>query len=125
MRTFNVYRHPIQGFKAVKVGFSWPAFFFDIFWMLVCKLWGLAALWFAINVGMAMIEKVTDAKAQPLIYLLFTPGYLLLWLIPGFKGNDWCEANLRKRGFECISIVEAETKDAAIAHAAKVAQKDI
>ena len=27
MKTFNVYKHPTQGIEAVKVGFSWPAFF--------------------------------------------------------------------------------------------------
>jgi len=47
MRTFNVYKHPTQGFEAVKVGFSSPAFFFGIIWMMVKKLWGFAGLWVA------------------------------------------------------------------------------
>jgi len=35
MKRFNVYKHPTLGTDAVKIGFSWPAFFFGLFWMLV------------------------------------------------------------------------------------------
>ena len=48
MKTFNVFSHPVQGFEAVKVGFSWPAFLFGSLWMLDKGLWRLSGLWFAI-----------------------------------------------------------------------------
>ena len=60
MKTFNVYKHPTQGIEAVKIGFSWPAFFFGIIWMLVKKLWGLAGMWFAAYIVLSLIESVTD-----------------------------------------------------------------
>ncbi|MCG9056141.1 DUF2628 domain-containing protein [Laribacter hongkongensis] len=125
MKTFNVYKHPTQGIEAIKVGFSWPAFFFGFFWMLVKKLWGLAGTWFAAYVIFSLIEKVTDQSgvggAQALVYLLLAAGYFALWLVPAFKGNKWREANLSKRGYEQLTSVQAETPDAAVAQAAKLA----
>ena len=125
MKTFNVYKHPTQGFEAVKVGFSWPAFFFGIIWMLVKKLWGLAGLWFAMYVGLSLIEAVTDQSqesgAQALVYLILAAGYFALWLVPAFKGNKWREENLSKRGYELLSSAQAETPDAAVAEQAKMA----
>lgn len=125
MKTFSVYKHPIQGIEAVKVGFSWPAFFFGFFWMLVKKLWGLAGAWFVAYVVLSLIETVTDQSGeggtQALVYLILIAGYFALWLVPAFKGNKWREENLLKRGYEILTTVQAETPDAAVAQAAKLA----
>jgi len=45
VKTFNIYHHPIHGYEAVKVGFSWPAFFFAFIWMLLKRLWLHAAVY--------------------------------------------------------------------------------
>ena len=125
MKTFNVYKHPTQGIEAVKVGISWPAFCFGFFWMLVKKLWGLAGAWFAAYIVLSLVEKVTDQSgeggAQGLVYLILAVGYVALWLVPAFKGNKWREENLSKRGYEQLTTVQAETSDAAVAQAAKLA----
>jgi hypothetical protein len=125
MKTFNVYKHPTLGIEAVKVGFSWPAFFFGVFWMLVKKLWGLAAGWFAAYIVLSLIETAADQSGEggghALIYLNLAAGYFVLWLVPAFKGNKWREENLSKRGFEQLSAVQAETRDAAVAQVAKSA----
>lgn len=125
MKTFNVYKHPTLGFEAVKVGFSWPAFFFGVIWMLVKKLWGLAGLWLGAYIVCWLIETVTDKSqeggAQALVYLVLASAYFALWLIPPFKGNKWREENLSKRGYELLSTVQAETPDAAVAQVAKSA----
>ena len=123
MKTFNVYKHPTLGIEAVKVGFSWPAFFFGLIWMLVKKLWGLAGVWFAAYIVLLLVETVTDQSsegvAQALVYLILAAGYFTLWLVPAFKGNKWREENLTKRGYEKIATVQAETPDAAIALTSK------
>lgn len=125
MKTFSVYKHPIQNFEAVKVGFAWPAFFFGFIWMLAKKLWGLAGLWFAAYVVCALIDLVTEQSerggAQALVYLVLLAAYVALWLIPAFKGNQWREANLIARGYELLNTVQAETPDAAMAKLAKSA----
>jgi len=119
MKTFNVYEHPTRGYEAVKVGFSWPAFFFGMLWMLVKSLWGICGLWFAFYIGAGLVERVADdareSGAQVVVYLLLIAAYFALWLVPGFKGNKWRERGLLRRGFERSATVEAETPDAAIA----------
>ena len=123
MKTFNVYRHPIQGLEAVKVGFSWPAASAGPIWMLAKNLWGLSGLWVAMYFVLSLVEAVTDKSepsgAQVLVYLLLVVGYVTLGLIPGFKGNKWREKNLVRRGFEMLGTVQAETPEAAISQVAK------
>lgn len=123
MKTFSVYKHPTQGFEAVKVGFSWPAFFFGVIWMFVKKLWGLGGLWIGAYVVCSLFEAVTDESqesgALTLVYLVLAAAYFALSLIPPFKGNKWREKNLSKRGYELLNTVQAETPDAAVAQLAK------
>ena len=123
MKTFNVYRHPIQGLEAVKVGFTRPAASAGPKWMLAKNLWGLSGLWVAMFFVLSLVVAVTDKSersgAQVLVYLLLVVGYVTLGLIPGFKGNKWREKNLVRRGFEMLGIVQAETPEAAISQVAK------
>jgi hypothetical protein len=125
MKTFKVYKHPAKGLEAVKVGFSWPGFLFGVFWMLLKKLWGLSLLWLGIYVVLGLIKTVTneseESGAQALVYLLLWAGYWALNLIPGFKGNQWREANLAKRGFELVGTAQTATPDAAVAQVVKTA----
>ncbi|NOT23188.1 MAG: DUF2628 domain-containing protein [Nitrospiraceae bacterium] len=122
MKTFNVYRHPIQGLEAVKVGFSWPAASAGPIWMLGKQLWGWSALWIALYVSLSLVETDTDTSelggAQALVYLHLVAGYAALSLIPGLKGNQWREKNLVRRGFEMLGTVQAETSEAAISQMA-------
>ena len=122
MKTFNVYRHPIQGLEVVKVGFSWPAASAGPIWMLAKNLWGLSGLWVAMYFALSLVETVTDTSepsgAQVLVYLLLVAGYFTLGLVPGFKGNKWREKNLVRRGFEILGTVQAETPEAAISQMA-------
>jgi Protein of unknown function (DUF2628) len=123
MKTFNVYRHPVQGLEAVKAGFSWPAASAGPIWMLVKQLWGWSALWIALYVSLSLVETDTDTSelggTQALVYLHLVAGYVALSLIPGFKGNQWREKNLVRRGFEMLGTVQAETPEAAISRVAK------
>jgi hypothetical protein len=118
MKKFNVYRHTVQGLEAVKVGFSWPAASSGPIWMLVKNLWGLSGLWVAMYFALSMVETVIGksepGSGQALFYLLLVAGYFVLGLVPGFKGNQWREKNLVRRGFELLGTVQAETPEVAI-----------
>lgn len=117
MRVSNI----LQG--RLKIGFSWPAFFFGLMWMLICKLWGKAGLWFGLYLIATIVEKVADTTSdeglQVIVYLLLIVGYFTLWLIPAFQGNAWRVSNLLSRGFAPVTTVRAETKDSAIAQASQ------
>lgn len=119
MKTFNIYKHPTQGYEAVKVGFSWPAFFFGGLWMLAKKLWGIAGLWLAAYIVCSLIDTVIgksqEGGSQAFVYLALAATYFSLWLIPPFRGNKWREENLSKRGYYLLNTVQTKTPDAAVA----------
>ena len=119
MKYFDVYKHPIQGYEAIKRGFSWPAFLFTVFWAFVKKMWGL---------GFAFIGVILILSFGVLIFTQdeFGDGDVFMWLVQlvfyvvvGVKGNEWRRDNLVKRGFDRLDTVAAETPDAAIAVVAK------
>lgn len=115
MKNFQVYKHPFYGFECIKIGFSWPAFFFGLFWMLLSRLWLNAFMWIVIYlitiyISETQIENIVFQLVEMLIYLA-------LWLVPAFEGNNWRITKLRSRGFEFLKIVQAASKDEAIAQA--------
>ncbi len=123
MKTFKVYRHPARGAEAVKVGFSWPAFLFNFIWMLIKGLWAMALAWLGLYFVLGLIKTVTasaeESVAQGLVLLLISIAYIALNLLPGFKGNQWREASLAKRGYQLAGEAKASTADAAIAQVVK------
>jgi hypothetical protein len=122
MKQFRVFRHPVRGFEAVKVGVSWPAGFFSVFWLLAKKLWGWAGFWLGVAVVLSFVEQAADSAsetgAKVLLYLIDATGWLVTGLIPWLKGNTWRESNLRARGYEFVAVTEAQTPDAAISQVA-------
>ena len=114
MKTFRIFEHPQGNREAVKLGFSWPAFFFGIIWMLVKKLWKYAAIWFVIYVFMAFVENFLKsgdvATGMTATYdLMIMLGYLLIMLVPAFKGNAWREKNLQSKGYVLTGEVKASS----------------
>lgn len=119
MKTFQIYTHQHASPEAVKLGFSWPALFFTILWMLVNKLWGLAAICFGAYAASSIIEKIADQSTanggQLALYMLALTGYLAPALLAAFKGNKWREQNLVKRGYQFRGTVQAATTEGALA----------
>lgn len=118
MKTFKIYQHPIRGYEAIKVGWSWPAFFLPFVWLCVKKLWEFAGYWLFLGVGVVIFERAIPEEPETglgiilsLIGLLFA-----MWLIPPWKGNNWLMKNLMKQGYMFIKEIEAENPDAAKAH---------
>ena len=74
--------HPVNGSsEKTWVGFSWPAFFFGIFWMLVKGLYAQAVISILISV-------VTAGFGVP-----------VLWIVYGFIGNGLHRKSLVKKGY--------------------------
>lgn len=103
----------------MKVGFSWPAAFLVVIWMLAKKLWRLAGLWVLAYIVLAIIQDAAIKSRSPGAILIVLAGHLALALIPAFKGNEWRVKNLTMRGFEFVDSVQAATPDAAIAQVFK------
>lgn len=114
MKTFNIYTHPANKPQAVKIGFTWPGFFFGIFWMLLCKLWTHAAILFAVSLVLGIILPDTQEMKELYPMLLQLAVQLGIGVFIGASGNQWRESNLLRRGFQKTSSVEAENADMAI-----------
>jgi len=115
MKTFNIYIHLVAAIEAVKVGFSWPAFFFGSFWMLDRGLWGRAAFWLAGYSAAKLVATLAD-KVQPTDYLgvLHASILIALELIAGANGNRWWEKDLLRRGYSRAATITAPTPEEAI-----------
>lgn len=119
MKTFDVYKHPTQGYQAVKQGFGWPAFFFTVIWAFVKKMWGLGFAFLGVIFLLVIVETVFEQEGSQGGALVMLLAQLAFYIVVGVKGNDWRRGNLVKRGFEKLNTVEAETPDAAIGSVAK------
>lgn len=119
VKTFNIYHHPIHGYEAVKIGFSWPAFFFTFIWMLLKRLWLHAAVYMGLYLLLELIGNVAEqagpGRASGTLLLLSAAAYFALWLVPPIKGNQWREVNLRSRQYVFKGTVEADSPEAALA----------
>ncbi len=96
------------------MGFSWPGLFFSGIWLLLKRLWGHALIFLSITLALSFIETGLEKEDNIFGMLLILWLEIGLYIIVGVKGNEWYAESLRKRGFELIGIVEAETPGAAI-----------
>ena len=110
MKLFKVYKSEDDKYEFVKKGWSWPAFFFGIFWFVYKKMWFEAIILFAIAVILRSltidyhyIPEQTFQIIRCIIIVLF-----------GIYGNKLFARDLEKRGYSIIDSVEADSKDDAI-----------
>jgi hypothetical protein len=108
MKTYGVYKHPIKGIEVVKSGWSWPGFWFTIFWLFVKKIYGRAFVLLAVSLFFGVF---VTASELPVIVLHFFG--LFVGLYAGSAGNSWRINNLGKRGYKLRGVVQARTSDEA------------
>jgi len=119
MKTFDVYKHPTQGYQAVKQGFGWPAFFFTVIWAFVKKMWGLGFAFLGVIFLLSLVKTVFEQVGSEGGVQVMSLALLAFYIVFGVEGNNWRRGNLQKRGFEKLRTVQAETPDAAIGEVAK------
>lgn len=116
MKIFKVFKHPTLGFRAVKVGFSWPGFLFSVIWLLIKKLWEHALIVISIFILLTLIEMFFDNAQTSVMVLLLEFG---VYIFVGVNCNEWRVINLQEHGFELIDTLQAKTPNAAIGKIAK------
>jgi len=102
---FKVYINPQKTYKAVKVGWSHPGFFFGFFWCLAKQLWMYAVIIFVIGF-------VFGATGNLYLDLIATLG-IMIWM--GSAGNDLYAQSLRDKGYDLLTTLNAKTPEGAIA----------
>ena len=114
MKTYYVLTHAEKESKAIKDGFSWPAFFFPIPWALVKGLFGVAFMLFLTWVVLFSISygiMVIAPEASSWLSLIF----LLAKIVAGNLANDWLKEKLCESGYVLERKVEAKQPSQAIA----------
>ena len=120
MSSYKVFKHPKNGFEAVKSGFAWLAPFNPI-WPLFRGLWAL----FITYIFFILVLASIDAQVYGLVdFIDITNANNLQWILliiqivifasPGFKGNEWTATNLQKKGYIFDCSIEANNKKEAL-----------
>lgn len=114
MKMFRILRHPLTNdLKAIKVGFSFPGFFFHIFWGIYHKFWPYVITVFAIVLVSVIIDE-TKTMPKEINDIALN---IISWIISiatGFKGNEWITSNYIKNGYKYVGDIIAPNKDLAI-----------
>jgi hypothetical protein len=83
----------------VKVGFSWPAFFFGSLWAVVKRAWALFAVLLLVDAALWFGSGYAAQSRNALLVLAFLGANLAYAVIRGVYGNRWLGVSLRRRGF--------------------------
>lgn len=110
MKTFDIYEHPVKGLKAVKSGWSWPGFFFGLFWLLYKTMWLAASIVSGIILVLAFVVPV-----EPQYDIIFNLMGLVIAGVLGGGGNKMYVDLLIKRGFSFRQRLEAGNPSRALA----------
>ena len=121
MNSYQVYKHKTKETKSVKVGFAWLAIPFNLGWFISRGLWQVFFSYILIILFLAGVDYEIYGE---LGFLNFSTASDLHWLwliiqivvfiLPGFKGNQWTATNLQKKGYEFAYSVQADNKKKAI-----------
>jgi len=113
VKQYNIYKHPNGTTVAVKQGWSWPAFFFDIIWALVKKMWVFGFSMVAAFIALGLILGFAGAWNVGIVFINMVS--IVMKIFFGKYGNSWLVDNLSSRGYEYIDTVTAANPDGAIA----------
>lgn len=119
MNDYKIFKSSSDSYEAVKQGWSWPAFFFDILWALIKQLWGVAAIIFVVTLLIVIFltpslqglpdEQVINAMNN-ISFVIGTP----LRIILGVFGNKLREQNLIKRNYVLVGNIASTSPAKAI-----------
>lgn len=111
---FHIYRRTAKPrLRAVKQGFSWPAFALTGLWLFAKRMYVFGSLYTGLW-GVAIFTKYILERNQSLLLWVVTVAEICVWLLLGAYGNRIWQWHLRKGGYTHIDTIEAETPDQAI-----------
>jgi len=120
MSSYKVFKHPVEGFEAVKSGFAWLAPFNPV-WPLFRGLWMLFITYILFIIILASIDAqiygfdnfIDISNANNLQWILLIIQFVI-FASPGFKGNEWTANNLQKKGYVFDCSIDAKNKTEAL-----------
>src|SRR6185312_1843572 len=116
----EVYSHPSRGYSAVRIGFSWRAWYFTWLWAFVNRLWGVGFVFFIFQ-GL-LIGLIVTGLISPVWAAVFAP----ISMVFAIQGNTWKAEKLERDGYiYCgdLSAFEATALSFSLASAKAKAEK--
>jgi hypothetical protein len=117
VKQYKIFEHPNTRIEAVKQGWSWPAFFFSVYWAIAKKMWllGIGTLLgtFAGVFCLGFIMTIVGLGERSIDGLAKLVG-IAIKLIFGANGNKWRENNLHSRGYTMKGTVAAKNQEEAV-----------
>ncbi|MEM4385973.1 MAG: DUF2628 domain-containing protein [Candidatus Anstonellales archaeon] len=115
MKEFYIYENKLFGhLEAVKNGFSWPGFFFTLWWLAYKRMWVEFALYLVALIliipALASLSKM-PSEITAIFYNIFG---LSLSIALGFQGNKRYMKHLEKKGYVKIGEMIAKDKTSAV-----------
>jgi hypothetical protein len=87
----------------IKIGFSWPAFFFGPIWGIFARVWRQLPTMLVAWLGLVLFDDlVVQPSGNLVLIMLMGPLYIGYMYICGKNGNRWVAQNLEKQGFNQI-----------------------
>lgn len=113
MKNYRVFRHPAGIYEPVKMGWSWPAFFFGMVWMLVKKMWLAFLFLLCITfLGPTILFAQLDENLAFQLCNVFT---ILVSVALGVFGNGLRELYLRRAGYVLVGHAQGANPGMALA----------
>ena len=120
MTSYKVFEHHEKSDRVIKVGFAWLAPF-NPFWPLFRGLWLvfmtdilIILILSGIDAEIYGFNEYIDIKSANNFQLIFFIIQIVLFFLPGLKGNEWTENNLKKKGFRFAYSIKAVNKKQAL-----------
>jgi len=115
---YRILSNDAGDFRAVKIGFSWPAFSLNLIWLVANGLWIGAVLVFVLIAGGLLLFGAAAQESPGPAGAITVVGELTLLFFLGFRGNDWLAAHLESSGYTLRETLEAPNFPAALKLAA-------
>ena len=107
MKKFNIYTHELLPTQIVKEGWGWPSFFFNTFWALAKKMWGVFFISWGVYIfayGIALFIFSTNLDEFSLADIV----PIAFAIIFGMEGNSWRVNKLNKLGYIYSDTINAQ-----------------
>jgi len=108
---YKIFKSPNGKYEAIKQGWSWPGFFFKLWWTLIKRLWYQSLIILVGSLVLGTIEVVLEVNESESLFPFFS---FIVGLILGRYGNQWREKNLLKRNHEYKGTLSATSPEKAI-----------
>jgi len=121
MNSYQVYKHKTKKMKAVKSGFAWLAIPLNLSWFISRGLWKVFFSYILIILFFAGVDYEIYGELGFLnfstasdLHWLWLIIQIIIFILPGFKGNKWTANNLQRKGYEFAYSVQSNNKKTAI-----------